>query len=240
MNALMCPTEPRTHDVHALHRDAAARRGVAADHEQAAAAGGARRLARVAVDDDGPGHHVLGHPDAAVAVHAHGGVLVHAGAVVAHVAVDLDLDRRVDAGRQRVRPARVEHAPAPRPVAVDGACSAGVQLAQGVTARSTVLTVDVVPGSSDRRPLPAVDAAGLGLPDRRLLGAGQHGDRAVLGRHRHPVVGLGHHGRLAGDRVAQDGEAVGRADREGVEAVEVVEAALERLLERRRPRAAAR
>src|SRR5438309_723941 len=38
---------------------------------------------------------------------------------------------------------------------------------------------------------------------------------------------------LAGDRVAEDGEAVGGPDEERVEAVEVVEAALERVLERR-------
>src|SRR5205814_10123482 len=40
------------------------------------------------------------------------------------------------------------------------------------------------------------------------------------------------HGRLAGNRVAENGEAVCRADEEGVEAVQVVETALERLLER--------
>ncbi len=62
---------------------------------------------------------------------------------------------------------------------------------------------------------------------------GEHGDRVVLGCHRDPVVGLGEHRRLAGDRVAQHSEAVGRADRECVEAVEIVEATFERLLERR-------
>ena len=78
-----------------------------------------------------------------------------------------------------------------------------------------------------------------GLPHLGVLGAREHGDRPVLGRHRDPVVGLGQHGGLAGDRVAQHGEAVGGADRERVEAVEVAQAALERRLERRRPRAAA-
>jgi len=55
----------------------------------------------------------------------------------------------------------------------------------------------------------------------------------VLRGHRDPVVGLGEHRRLAGDRVAQDGEALCRADGERVEPIEVVETALERLLERR-------
>ena len=53
----------------------------------------------------------------------------------------------------------------------------------------------------------------------------------ILGAERDPVVGLGHHRRLAGDRIAQHGEAVARADHEGVEAVEVVERALQRLLQ---------
>jgi hypothetical protein len=65
--------------------------GVAGDDQQAATSGRPRRLAGAALDDHRPGHHVLGHPDAAVAAHQHRGALVHAGAVVADVAVDLDL-----------------------------------------------------------------------------------------------------------------------------------------------------
>src|SRR4051812_39088673 len=98
-------------DVDALHRDAAARRGVALDDDEAAAAGGGRRLARVALDDHRPGHDVLGDADARVAVHADRRLLVHAGAVVADVPVDLDGDRRVEPDRQRVRAARVDDAP---------------------------------------------------------------------------------------------------------------------------------
>ena len=48
-------------------------------------------------DMDDARHHVLGDADAGVAVDEHGGVLVHAGAVIADRPVDLDGDRRVDA-----------------------------------------------------------------------------------------------------------------------------------------------
>jgi hypothetical protein len=63
------------------------------------------------VDDHRPGHDVLRETHAGVAVHAHRRALVHAGAVVAHVALDVDLDIRVDADRHRVPPARVHHVP---------------------------------------------------------------------------------------------------------------------------------
>src|SRR3954468_13071371 len=98
-------------DVDALHRDAAARRGVAVDDHEPAAPGGGRRLARVALDDDRPGHDVLGDADARVAMHADRRLLVHAGAVVADVPVDLDRDRRVEADGEGVRAAGVDDAP---------------------------------------------------------------------------------------------------------------------------------
>ncbi len=98
-------------DVDALHRDPAAGRGVAAHDEEAAAPRRARRLARAALDDDRPRHHVLGDAGARVPVHAHGRELVHAGAVVADVPVDLDLDVRVDPARDRVGAVRVDDAP---------------------------------------------------------------------------------------------------------------------------------
>ena len=82
--------------------------GVAADDEETAPRRRAGRLARVAVDDDPPGHHVLGDAGARVAVHAHGRELVHPGAVVAGVALDLDLDLGVEPARDRVRAVRVE------------------------------------------------------------------------------------------------------------------------------------
>src|SRR5215211_1909703 len=105
------PDRALDHDPHALHRDPAARGRIAAHDDQPAAPGRGARLARVAVDGDGPGHDVLGQADARVPVHAHGRALVHAGAVVADVAVDVDLDLGVDPDGDRVRAARVRDAP---------------------------------------------------------------------------------------------------------------------------------
>src|SRR5262249_5292830 len=98
------PDRSVDHDLDSLHRDPAAGRGASLDHQQAAAPGRARGLAGAALDHDAPGHHVLGHPDAAVARDPHGGVLVHPGAVVADVTVDLDLELAVEAGGESVRP----------------------------------------------------------------------------------------------------------------------------------------
>ena len=70
-------------------------------------------------------------PGARVAVHAHGRELVHAGAVVADVPVDLDLDLGVEAARDRVRTARVDDAEVPRPSRAAGeVVQALVQLAE--------------------------------------------------------------------------------------------------------------
>ena len=101
MNALMCPTEPRTTmstPFIEMPQRAEASPWTTSSPPRPVAPG---RLARVAVDDDRARHHVLGDAGAGVAVHAHGRALVHAGAVVAHVALDLDLDR---ARRARTRP----------------------------------------------------------------------------------------------------------------------------------------
>ena len=54
-------------------------------------------------------------PVPGVAVDAHGRELVHPGAVVAHVPVDLDLDLGVEAAGDRVRAVRAAHDPAARP-----------------------------------------------------------------------------------------------------------------------------
>ena len=88
--------------------------------------------------------------------------------------------------------------------------------------------------------LPEIDRGGLRLPDTRRLDAGQVGKRAIFRAEGDIAVGLGHHRRLAGDRIAQHAEAVLGADHEGVEAVEVVERCFQRLAERCRPRACAR
>jgi hypothetical protein len=98
-------------DVDALHGDAAARRGIAIDHQQAAAATRARGLRGIALDADFPRHHVLGNALPGIAVHHHPRPLVHSSAVVANVAVDLDDDGRGQARCNRMLPARIEHAP---------------------------------------------------------------------------------------------------------------------------------
>ena len=114
------------------------------------------------------------------------------------------------------------------------------EVEHGIAPRSGLLATERrgrhrhAPGSRHRpSPAPAPRSAAL-------LDARQRRERAELRRHRDPVVGLGHHGRLAGDRIAQHREAVARADHERVEAVEIVQAALQRALRAYRPRACAR
>ncbi len=125
------PDRAADDDVDALHRDAAACSCVAVHDEQASAAGRARGLARVPLDDNRAGHDVLRDAGAHVAVHANRRALVHAGAVVANVSHDLDLDRRVDPAGDGVHPVRVEHAPAAdRRVVAGDIVQALVQLTQ--------------------------------------------------------------------------------------------------------------
>src|SRR5437879_2952618 len=61
-------------------------------------------------------------------------------------------------------------------------------------------------------PAPGVDRCRLRLPDARCLHPRQGGERAELRTERHPVIGLGHDGGLAGYWIAQHGEAVACAD----------------------------
>src|SRR5262245_29321320 len=63
-------------------------------------------------------------------------------------------------------------------------------------------------------PAPHVDSRRLRLPDARVVDAGQRGECPELGAEGDPVVRLGHHGRLAGDGIAQHGEAVAGSDHE--------------------------
>src|ERR1700733_15845141 len=79
------------------------------DHEQTAASGGPRGLARAALDHHRPRHHVLRHPGATVAAHADAGLLVHAGAVVTDVPLDLDLVRAVEADGDAMATTRAQH-----------------------------------------------------------------------------------------------------------------------------------
>ncbi len=69
------------------------------------------------------GDHVLGDANAGVALDHHRGLLVHAGAVVAHVSLDLDGDRGVQPDRQGVPAAWIEHSP----VGLVGLLGEGVQ-----------------------------------------------------------------------------------------------------------------
>src|SRR5579863_8763268 len=50
---------------------------------------------------------------------------------------------------------------------------------------------------------PGVDDGGLGLPDGRVLDAGEIGEAAELRGHSDPVVRLGQHGWLAGNAVPE-------------------------------------
>ncbi|MNC48745.1 hypothetical protein D3C75_978800 [compost metagenome] len=56
-------------DVDALHGDAAARAGIAFDHQQAAMSGSSRCLRGATFDPHVAGHHVLGATHTDVAVH---------------------------------------------------------------------------------------------------------------------------------------------------------------------------
>ena len=95
-------------DIEPAIGDAAAGGRVAVDHEQAAAAGCAGGLRRIAFDVDEARHHVLGDADARAAVDDDGRLLVHAGAVIADVAIDLDGRGRIDTDGDGVTATRIE------------------------------------------------------------------------------------------------------------------------------------
>src|SRR5205807_7643808 len=96
-------------------------------------------------------------------------------------------------------------------------CKRWLSSRSGVTARSTTsaavsMSIATSDPPLDERLLPRVDDARLRLPHLSVGSARKHGERAPLGAHRHPVVGLGEDGGLARDRVPQHGEAVRGAD----------------------------
>ena len=82
--------------------------GIALDDEQPAMAGGARRLAGIARDPDQPDIMFSATPTPALPWIDDLGLLVHAGAIVADMPVDLDRDRRIEADGDRVLPVRIE------------------------------------------------------------------------------------------------------------------------------------
>ena len=106
----MCPTEPLT--TMSMPRAEMPQRleALPSITQQAAAAGGAGGRRGVAFDVHAARHHVLGDADAGRAVDDDIGALVHAGAVIADIAVDLDGDGCIDAGGDGMAAARIEHA----------------------------------------------------------------------------------------------------------------------------------
>ena len=75
---------------------------------------------------------------------------------------------------------------------------------------------------------PHIGAARLGLPDARGIDTRQHRHRAIFGAERHVGVRLGHHRRLARDRIAQHRQTLARARDKRIEAIERIEARFER------------
>ncbi len=73
-----------------------------------------RRLAGVALHMDHARHHVFGQADAGVAVNDDLGVLVHPGAIVADVPLDLDRDRHLQSTGDGVGALRLDHFPVGR------------------------------------------------------------------------------------------------------------------------------
>ena len=195
-------------DVDALHRDAAARDGVAVHDEQAAVAGRAGRLAGVAVDDDRARHHVLGEARCPrCRARARSRACSCRRSSSRRGRRSRPRARRRGRRRRRARRSGWRRASGAAGSSPARSCRRWLSSRSGVAARSTTSTSAA--RRHDRLPAPRRRRrAGSGSHDARVVGAGQHRDRAVLGRHRDPVVGLGEHRRLAGDRVAQHREAV--------------------------------
>ena len=100
------------HDnIDALHGYAASRRGIAVDHEKAAASGRPGGLRNVTLHVHLSGHHVFRNAGPGISVDYDGRALVHSGAVVADMAFDLHEDGGIDANRDRMPAARIEYAP---------------------------------------------------------------------------------------------------------------------------------
>ena len=89
-------------NIHALHRDAAARGRIPLNHQQPPLRGRARRLARVALHTHASRHHVFRHAHTGIAVDDDLRMLVHATAVIARISPDFDRDRAVQPDRERV------------------------------------------------------------------------------------------------------------------------------------------
>ena len=83
------------------------------DHQQPAIAGGARRFGRIALDPHDARHHVLGNADPGMAMDDDLGFLVHAAAIEADMALDLDGERPVEAAGDGMLAHRIVDQPMP-------------------------------------------------------------------------------------------------------------------------------
>ena len=147
--------------------------------QQAAAAGGARRLRGVALHVHAARHHVLGDADAGIAVDHDGGVLVHAGAVIADMAVDLDVDRRVEPAAMAWRPRGLIDGP----VRLVGVGAAGRCRRSHCSSLQRRGARDRLSGINAA--LPEIDRGGLRLPDRAFSMPGSRRARDIPSRRRH-------------------------------------------------------
>src|SRR6188472_682448 len=218
------PDRALHHDIDTLHGDAAARGGIAVDAQQAAASRGACRLARIARYVNEARQHVLGHARTGATVDQYGGELVHAGAVIANRAIDLDHNWRIEPRGDGVTTSWVIDDPVPL-------ISVRPEIMQRGVERAERRGAEIELGHC--LAFPKIDRGWLGLPYARRLDAGEVGERPILRAECDVAIGLGHDRWLAGNAVAEHAEAVLGADHEGIKAVEVVEAHFERIAERK-------
>src|SRR5215470_11587581 len=95
------------HDVEPSHRYPAACRGIAVDDQQPAASRCTGRLRHITLHVHATRHDVLRHAGSGIAVDGDGGSLVHAGAIVAHMTFDGDIELAVEPSDNGVKAARI-------------------------------------------------------------------------------------------------------------------------------------
>ena len=124
-------------------------------------------LARVAIDDNDPRHHVFSEPRADVATNAHGRALVHPGAVVAHVTRHLDFERRI--WYATACAVQVQDPPAPRLGVVPDVVEALVELAQRVVATTSRPVITAIRRAFPRRTTLGSGSRRVGAPGRTAI-----------------------------------------------------------------------
>src|SRR5215472_5125502 len=95
------------HDVEPSHRYPAACRGIAVDDQQPAASRRTGRLRYVTLHVHATRHDVFRYAGSCIAVDGYGGPLVHAGAIVAHMTVNADIEFAVEPSDNGVKAARM-------------------------------------------------------------------------------------------------------------------------------------